>query len=343
MDYLEIQLEFLDALRGSRNLLAFSSGVDSSALYFLLKFYGIPFDVAIVDYGVRKQSKLEVERAKTLCFLDKKQCFIKQAEPIFTDFEHTARKIRYEFFEQILHTYHYQNLILAHQLNDAFEWFLMQFCKGTSGALLQMQGCYKKQSAFGDYFIVRPLIKTSRKEILEFLHNFKIFYFEDFSNTNTNFQRNAFRKHFSNPLLERFRSGIAFSLGHFKSEIADVKLFRIPPLEPFCVFKEESHLLERIDRACKMCGILLSRGQKLELKGYLEREEFSVVLQGKINIEKLDCKIFISRFCAYQATIPKQFKEKYRKLRIPKKFRIFLENARKLGKLEAVLSEIKEI
>ena len=57
---MRLPLEFLDELKNAKNLLAFSSGTDSTALYFLLKEYEISFDIAIVDYGTRKQSKLEV-------------------------------------------------------------------------------------------------------------------------------------------------------------------------------------------------------------------------------------------------------------------------------------------
>ncbi|WP_299548187.1 tRNA lysidine(34) synthetase TilS [uncultured Helicobacter sp.] len=333
-----LKLEFLEVLRQGRNLLAFSAGVDSSALYFLLREYGIAFDVAIVDYGARKQSKLEVERAKMLCFWDNKQCFIKQAKPILKDFEHQARKVRYAFFEEIIQKQNYQNLILAHQLNDAFEWFLMQFCKGSS--LLKMQGCYKRQGIV-DYQVVRPLLKTSRQEILEYLKGQKIFYFEDFSNFCSKFLRNSFRENFSNPLLERFKNGIAFSLEHLRQENAKVERFRIPTLEVFCVFKDGS--VEQADKACKYCGVLLSRAQRILLLELFKKESFSIVVQHKVSIEKLENRVFIAPFKEHLEIIPKEFKEKYRKLKIPKRFRGFLENARKKDKLEAVLSILKEI
>ncbi|QOQ98810.1 tRNA lysidine(34) synthetase TilS [Helicobacter winghamensis] len=333
-----LRLEFLEFLRDKRNLLAFSAGVDSSALYFLLRECGISFDIAIVDYGIRKQSRLEVDRAKTLCFWDKRQCFVKVEEPILKDFEHTARKVRYAFFEEIIQAQNYHNLILAHQLNDAFEWFLMQFCKGSS--LLKMQGCYKRQGIV-DYRVVRPLLKTSRQEILEYLNKRKIFYFEDFSNLDSKFLRNAFRKKFSNPLLEDFKDGIAFSLEQISGEVVSVELFRIPTLEPFCVFRNGG--LEQIDRACKMCGALLSRAQKEMLAKELQNNSFSVALQHKVSVEKLENRIFIAPFKTSLKAIPKVFKEKYRNLRIPKRFRGFLEVAREKGKLEAVLSIIKDI
>jgi len=61
-----LQTEFIQLLKSKKNLLAFSGGVDSSALFFLLKSHLIDFDIAIVDYEVRNESKTEVEFAKEL-------------------------------------------------------------------------------------------------------------------------------------------------------------------------------------------------------------------------------------------------------------------------------------
>ena len=49
-----------------KNLLAFSGGIDSTALFFMLLEQNIDFDMAIVDYGIRAQSKDEVAYAKEL-------------------------------------------------------------------------------------------------------------------------------------------------------------------------------------------------------------------------------------------------------------------------------------
>lgn len=331
-------LEFLEVLKTGRNLLAFSAGVDSSALYFLLQESGIAFDVAIVDYGLRKQSKLEVSRAKTLCFWDHKKCFVKQAEYIATNFESNARKVRYAFFEEVMREENYENLIVAHQLNDAFEWFLMQFCKGSS--LLKMEGCYKKQGAI-DYMVVRPLIRHSRAGIVAYLQEKKIFYFEDFSNLDSKYLRNVFRKNFSDPLLLEFEDGISFSLEHLQLPPIAVQCFRVPSLRAFCVFAD-GNLLE-IDRACKYCGIVLSRAQRDLLQKALEKDSFSMVLQHKVSVEKQANRMFVAPYLGKCAVIPKEFKEKYRRLKIPKYFRYFLENARKLGKLEEVLLILREL
>ena len=53
-------------LTEKKNLLAFSAGVDSSALLFLLLEHHIPFDIALVNYGTRESSDLEEAHAKKL-------------------------------------------------------------------------------------------------------------------------------------------------------------------------------------------------------------------------------------------------------------------------------------
>ena len=61
----------------SSNLLAFSAGVDSTALFFYLLEKNIPFDIAIVNYHTRATSDEEVEYAKNLAKRYNKKIFIK--------------------------------------------------------------------------------------------------------------------------------------------------------------------------------------------------------------------------------------------------------------------------
>ena len=118
-------------IKNSKNLLAFSGGVDSSALFFLLLNHKIDFDIAIVNYNTREQSKDEIEYALNLAKEYKKEIFIKDVKlENSSNFEKNARDIRYIFFEQIIKENSYETLITAHQLNDRLEWFLMQLSKG---------------------------------------------------------------------------------------------------------------------------------------------------------------------------------------------------------------------
>jgi len=111
-------------LQNKKNLLAFSAGIDSSALFFLLLEKNIKFDIAIVDYNIREQSKIEVKHAKVLAKKHKLFCHHIQAPTFKTNFEKKARDFRYEFFDSLVSIEGYDNILTAHQLNDQLEWLL---------------------------------------------------------------------------------------------------------------------------------------------------------------------------------------------------------------------------
>jgi len=156
--------------------------------------------------------------------------------------------------------------------------------------------------------------------------------------------RSYFRKNFTNKLIEKFTSGIAFSLellqenskSQHKREIINVE-----SLGKCCVLdgKDCQNVLEELDFVCKMCGVLLSRVQKLELKEILKLEHFSRVFKHKIAIEKAGKKLFICSYCP-KVVMPKRVREQYRSLRIPPKFRIFLFQAKILGAEQKILDII---
>jgi len=92
----------LTHLKYENNLLAFSAGIDSSALFFLLLENNIKFDIAIVDYGIRNESKKEVAHAKALAKKHKLFCHSIEAPKFDTHFEKKARDFRYEFFDSLV-------------------------------------------------------------------------------------------------------------------------------------------------------------------------------------------------------------------------------------------------
>jgi len=181
----------LELLKNKKNLLAFSAGVDSTALYNLLKEENIDFDIAIVNYKVREQSEKEVEYALQLANSDNRKCHLLEIALSGKNFEYNARNIRYRFFEELIEKYNYNNLITAHQLDDMLEWSLMQLCKGCGLAeLIGMQPIESREN----YNIVRPLLFTPKKSLLELLETKKIKYFLDHTNQLDSFKRNRFRK-----------------------------------------------------------------------------------------------------------------------------------------------------
>ena len=68
----------LNFLKDKKNLLAFSAGSDSTALFFMLLEKKIDFDIAIVNYKLRKEADLEVTYAKELAKKYNKKIFTKE-------------------------------------------------------------------------------------------------------------------------------------------------------------------------------------------------------------------------------------------------------------------------
>lgn len=305
----------LEDLRWDKNLLAFSGGVDSSALFFMLLDEGIAFDIAIVDYQMRKQSKLEVQYAKDLAKQYQKQCFVYRVKLEESNFENNARKVRYEFFESLIKTYQYKNLILAHQLNDRLEWFLMQFFKG--GGLNSLLGFDRVEQREG-YNIVRPLWENSREEILCFLKDRH--FFEDSDNYNSKYLRNQVRMQYANQMLLENKKGILRSFAYLKEE--KNKLYsveRIQKIGHIFYFEKQEELqhIFLIDRILKQLGYVLSHKQRLEM----QRQGFSICFQKDLVVDCNARFIFVAK-CRFQdLTMPKNFKNLCRDFCLPKRLR----------------------
>lgn len=360
---LSIAKYILAYLKHGKNLLAFSGGIDSSALFFTLLEHNIPFDIAIIDYGVRKQSKEEVEYAKKLANKYAKICHVLVAEPITKDFEARARYVRYDFFHKLIIEYNYKNLITAHHFDDRLEWFFMQLTNGAGlNTLLGFQDITQRVIKHKAYYLIRPFISYTKQEILQYNHANKIQYFIDSSNENISHRRNFFRKHISTPLSKHFGDGIHKSFLYLEREY---KL--LYPDVMVCVdynlftCRTHKHEIHTIDMLAKRLGYIMSSKQRENLLSILSNYG-ECVMGGKIVIAKnrdfifvgLDIVWFIECFIGvykhnisesfitlpcdmdsfYHALqdimfkntikIPKQKRELYRIQKIPKKVRPLL-------------------
>ncbi|XOB61886.1 tRNA lysidine(34) synthetase TilS [Campylobacterota bacterium DY0563] len=316
-----------------RNLLAFSAGIDSTALFFLLLEKNIPFDIAIVNYNVREQSKDEVEYAKQLANKYNKKIYIKSTKlDNISNFEKKARDIRYAFFEDIIEENNYETLITAHQLNDKLEWFLMQL---TRGAGLTELISFDKITHKDLYKIYRPLLDITKSKLQEYLDKNNIRYFIDITNFDEQYKRNFFRKNFSNELLEEFEEGIKRSFEYLQKDINSLNINQTPiykeeQLEVFTNQKDNNLNIRVIDLNLKKRGILLSKAQRDEI---LKQKE--LVISHKISISITEKHIFIS---PYESCImDKKFKEKCRVSKIPKNNRAYVYKKNLLGVFELII------
>ncbi len=327
----------LKLLKNQKNLLAFSAGVDSSALFFLLLQDDIKFDIAIVDYGLREQSKEEVKYAKELAIKYNSTCHTFNAKKLDKNFEAKARDIRYDFFEQLIKEYNYDNLITAHHLGDRFEWMLMQFCKGAGCAeMAGMQMMDKKEF----YTLIRPLLHLDKSELLCFLNKNKIKYFQDETNFDETIKRNSFRHNITNPLLKKHLSGIKKSFNYIDEDRKElVQDTKIQTIGDFAYFKSSDNKrtdIFAIDKYLKT---------KLHMPSASEREllktQKTVVLGRKFVVNQEHGYIFIAPYKNQNLYMPKVFKEECRVLKIEPKLRPYLyTNKNAFSKINELLRTI---
>jgi tRNA(Ile)-lysidine synthase len=305
-------------LKQTKNLLAFSGGVDSTALFFMLLEKNIDFDIAIIHYNIRDEAIFEIEYAKNLAKKYDKNIFITKFNQKFN--EHNAREFRYNFFEQLIQKYKYEVLLTAHQLNDKCEWFLMQFTKGVGAKELYGMNEieYKK-----NYILYRPLLKYSKDDLLQYLNQNNIKYFIDKTNFDTKYKRNYFRDRYCNELIKNYQQGIAKSFKFLQKDIQ--------------IFKSLYHI-EKIDDIFKIAFVIDNDTLKIQAIDEILKKEFNIILTYKTKLEILRLKdlvishkIVISFYKNYVFIAPKtttkldkKFKEYCRVNKIPKHLRNIL-------------------
>jgi tRNA(Ile)-lysidine synthase len=315
-----IQKEIIELLSKQKNLLAFSAGVDSSALFFLLINNNIPFDMALVNYGLRKQSREEEQYALDLALKYNLELYTIKAPQWQSNFEANARNFRYKFFNKIIDKEGYSTILTAHQLNDQLEWFLMRLTKGAGvSELIGLEVLSTRYTEFNTkYNLVRPILDISKDELIDYLDKNNHKYFIDTSNFEDKYERNRFRKDFSNKLLQEYKNGISKSFKYLKNDkkllLRGINIiFRFKKL--LVISLENIELKAKgADIGLKELGYLLSSKQREEIT-----KSNSIVIGGEWAVVYQDEKLYISPFL--NISMPKKYKELCRVSSMPIKIR----------------------
>ena len=304
-------------IMGEKNLLAYSAGIDSSALFYLLIEHGVKFDIAIVNYQTRDASDIEEHHAIEIARRYGIECYHTRAPEFDTHFERNAREFRYQFFEDIIQKHSYDTLITAHQLNDQLEWMLMRLTKGAG--VSELVGL-KTISQRAGYTLIRPLLSYAKHELLEYLQSNEYSYFIDESNSDQKYERNRFRSRFADPLMEKYTDGIRRSFEYMTQDKRELesRFETVYSSHRLRVIRLQSRLYKTkaTDMILKELGYLMSGAQRSEV--YLKE---SLVIGGKWAVEIQDELLYIAPYTT--EPIPKKDKERYRVARVPVKIRSY--------------------
>ena len=154
---------------GDKIVIGVSGGPDSICLLHVLnnlkKELNFEIYVAHINHMIRKEADEETEYVKKICEDLGIECYIKRidvqkiANNLKRGTEETGRKIRYEFFEEILEKTSSNKIATAHNNNDKIETILMNILRGSGTSGL------KGIEGVRDEKYIRPLIETSRFDI----------------------------------------------------------------------------------------------------------------------------------------------------------------------------------
>lgn len=177
--------------KNSYYLLACSYGPDSMALFNMLLEEGYKFDVAFVNYHLRKESALEEENIKVFCASHNVKLYIRNVDQseIKGNVEACCRQIRYSFFSSLSKDNKYDATLTGHQQDDLIETYIMQTRRK---GLVDYYGIAKRTSIF-DIKVIRPLLIFSKKFLVEYCDQNKVPYSIDITNLTDNYTRNKIR------------------------------------------------------------------------------------------------------------------------------------------------------
>lgn len=213
-------LEKLD-IKNKNVVAAISGGPDSMFLLdALLKFknkFNYNIIVAHVHHNIRKESDQEALKLEEYC--NKRNIIFEiykiEKYPNSKFSEEIARKIRYDFFDNIIRKYNSDILFTAHHGDDQIETILMRISRGAS---FKGYAGIEEISRDRGYKIARPLLNLTKDQIIKYLDNEKIWYAVDKSNSDTKYTRNRFRKNIL-PELKNENKNIHEKFNEFNKKI----------------------------------------------------------------------------------------------------------------------------
>lgn len=157
------------------------------AVKYGVTFYGVDFDTI----GFAQEQHLSIEMA--------------------------ARKLRYDWFDEIAKEYNFDYIAIAHNANDTIETFFLNLIRGTG--IRGLCGIPEKRDN-----IIRPMMNVSRGEVMDFIEQNSLEYHIDKTNNDVAYTRNYIRHNILPQFVNLNPSFVNTMLSNLKrlSDVADI-------------------------------------------------------------------------------------------------------------------------
>lgn len=212
-------------------LCGLSGGADSVALVLVLKELGYDVVALHCNFQLRgEESERDEQFVRAFCETHNVKLHTvrfdtrSEAQERGESIEMAARRLRYDWFEEMADEMG-GNICVAHHADDNVETMLLNLIRGAG--LHGLSGMRFEN----DWGILRPLLTTTRAEIIEYLRQRGQDYVTDSTNTDTHYRRNKVR-HELLPLLREMNPSIDRTLTE--------TMFRLRQTEEFVDFADSS-------------------------------------------------------------------------------------------------------
>ena len=256
-------------------IVGLSGGADSVALLHILTQLNYPCIAAHCNFLLRGEESMldevfaqQIAESLQIPFYKKGFNTIECAHQKNISVEMAARELRYEWFEELRIAHHAQAVAVGHHQDDSVETVLLNLIRGTG--IRGLTGIRPVRDT-----IIRPLLETSRQEIVEWLNQQGITYRTDSSNLSDAYTRNFIRLHIL-PVMEKLNPSVRLSIARTAGYLSDLEVIYTDFID-----KERKRLMDDQQRI-SIFGLMQSVAPQTVLYELIRPFGFSRVISESI-------------------------------------------------------------
>lgn len=277
--------------KGDKVIVGVSGGPDSITLLDLLvkikREDRINFEIIVchINHMIRKEAVDDEKYVLSYCDKNHIKCYIKRAdvEQIAKEqkigTEEAGRKVRYDFFNQILKKERGNKIATAHTANDNAETVLMNIIRGSGTS-----GLVGIEALRGN--LIRPLIHCTRNEIENYCKENNLNPRIDKTNFENTYTRNKVRNMLIPYIKENFNPNIIDSINRLSSlSKEENKYLEEKTIEAYHQIKREDEQSEIFEKALVLDLKQFNRLERV-IKNRVVLYTINILLGTKNGIEK---------------------------------------------------------
>ena len=171
-----------DKINSKKIIVSLSGGVDSMVLTTILKYLDYNVIGIHINYNNREETRLEQEFLEKWCNYNDIKLYVKSIENFKrentkrSDYEVITKKIRFDFYKEVMNKENINFILLGHHKDDIVENIFANTCRGRN--ILDL-AVIKKKCIIENVNIARPMLDFYKTTIYQFADTYQVPYFKD--------------------------------------------------------------------------------------------------------------------------------------------------------------------